>query len=143
MNIELYYILSTIITIVVVCGLALLYLEQETIKEYFQNKNERLVGIIRVPFLYHSAHITNRNWDELPSLMKEDYNYADVYCYENRKGKRKLNINPYAYSGSHSYIKQTEPYSKLLDWRASRSNLYNFPSYGQVMDGSDIVRNFS
>src|ERR1700757_106985 len=90
------------------CLIVLLY--QHEVREFVRIKEERLVGIVRVPF----EVVTTWGTAEIQYASR----YADVYCYENDIGKRQLNINPYNYSGKHSRITNTEIYAKLKDWKS-------------------------
>jgi hypothetical protein len=135
MDITFTNFICFILLLVTICAFCLVYLEQDNIKKYFSSKHEKLVGIVRVKFSIDHIGMD----DDYDFYSYASSHYADVYCYENEAGKRKLNINPYNYSGSYSHIKNSDIYAKLKDWKSGRSNLFNFPSCQQVLNGSNII----
>jgi hypothetical protein len=127
----IFIIIYSIIIIIILVAVGNKY------NNYFTNP-EKLVAIVRVPF---RVTYSGGDYDTRATNHGTSNHYADVYCYEKENGKRTLVINAYNFSGSHSFVKSNEIYTRLLDWKQGRSNLFNFPSYRQVLNGSSIIEN--
>jgi hypothetical protein len=135
----IFIIIYSIIIIMILAAFAS-QSEWNKLNNYFNNP-EKLVAIVRVPFSVARITYSGGDYDARATNHGTSNHYADVYCYEKENGKRTLVINAYNFTGSHSFVKSNEIYTRLLDWKHGRSNLFNFPSYRQVLNGSSIIEN--
>jgi hypothetical protein len=132
------YDLAYLLFIIVAIAVTVCYLEWDKISNYINNP-EKLVAIVRIPFSASHVTYSSGDYDSTATKQSTTYHLADVYCYEKENGRRALVINAYNFSGSLSLVTSQEDYVKLIDWKKGRSNLFNFPSYHQVINGTSII----